>query len=314
MGTQEPDKSLEAFIDTKPEPAGFWIRLSAFIIDFVCVWFSSFLLSIEVGYASYSVFFMVCIPFFYHALAISIWGQTLGKFLAGILVITKNGGKPGYLRTFGRTLLWYLTLLLILFGSTFNMPSCGVQYPEILIPVFACILLGTFLQRKIFFYDYICGTTVVYKKPIGRLWKTAVILPGITVILLISYMFIKPSQGMPEKARVAEAMSVISNIKSAQERHLSRHKIYADQLTKLDINYGRMTASEISLNFFTVSISTSGCGKQPCYVVTATRHANNATVAARYGLYSLNAIIPDRPEVQIASCPGGGSNCEEILH
>ncbi|MBU2572481.1 MAG: RDD family protein [Elusimicrobia bacterium] len=313
MDTQEPDNSLAAFIGIKPEPAGFWIRLSAFIIDFICVWIPSFLLTIKLGNETYSFFALFFIPFFYHTLTIGRWGQTLGKFLAGILVITKNGEKISYLKSFGGTLLWYLFILSLLFGFTFNMPSCGAPYPEILIPVFGCLLLGTFLQRKIFFYDYICGTTVVYKKPIGLLRKTAVILPGIAVLIAASYICIYPPSRHPEKSRVAEAMSAISSVKSGQERYLVKHKVYAYKVALLDKDDRGLTVAETHSHFFTMSISTSGCGEHPCYVVTATRHVNNATVAARYGLYSLNAIIPDRPRVQIASCPGGGTNCAELL-
>lgn len=250
--------------------------------------------------------------FFYQALTIGRWGQTLGKFLAGISVVAKNGEKLSYSRSFGRTLAWYLVMFLLLFSLTVFLPTCGAGSPfTVFMLAFEC-LLGTILQHKIFVYDPMCRTMVIYKKPIGPLRKTIVILFGVIVLIVISYHTAR-DHGTPEKARVAEAMSAFSSVKSGQERYLARSGVYAEEFTSLDINYSGMTAAELPMKFYKVSMSTSGCGKKPCYVVTATRHVNNGTVAARYGLYSLKAIIPDRPRVQIASCPGGGTNCAELL-
>lgn len=313
MDIYKPDNPVTLPAATQAEPAGFWIRLSAFIIDFLCVWFPSFLLTIKLGNGMDSVFVVFFIPFSYHTLAIGRWGQTFGKFLAGILVVRKSGEQIGYLRALGRTSVWYLVTISLFFGLTVFLTS-GNSSPFTVLMLGILCFLGTVLNHKIFAYDLIWGTKVIYKEPIGRLRKTVVILFGTAALLLVSYKCLYPPSSHPERPRAAEAADCISAVKSAQERHLSKYKVYADQFTKLDITYGRMTANEISLNFFVVSISTSGCGKQPCYVVTAKRHLNNATVAHRYGLYSLNAIIPDRPEVQIASCPGGGTNCEEILN
>lgn len=241
------------------------------------------------------------------------WGQTLGKFLAGILVVTKNGKKAGYLRTLGRTLSWYLALSLPLFWYIGNIPFDTTPDPNILIFVPGFLLLGAVLQNKIFFYDYFCGTRVVYKKPIGRLRKTAVILPGIAVLMAICYMCISPPSDQPERSRATDVLGVISIIKSDQERYFKRHNVYADKFTMLDIAFPETTATDIHTKDFIVSISHFGCDKSPCYILTATRHTKYATVAARYGLYSLKVIIPDRPQVQISSCPGGHGNCDELI-
>ncbi|OGS53369.1 MAG: hypothetical protein A3J79_02965 [Elusimicrobia bacterium RIFOXYB2_FULL_62_6] len=117
-----------------------------------------------------------------------------------------------------------------------------------------------------------------------------------------------------EKARVAEAMSVISNIKSAEERFLARGGSYAQNFTDLDIAYANMTASALPTKFFNATLAVGACASGPCYVLTCTRHINNGTVAARYGLYSLNVNVPDNPTVTVAQCPGGGTNCAELLN
>ncbi|OGR52493.1 MAG: hypothetical protein A2049_08185 [Elusimicrobia bacterium GWA2_62_23] len=116
-----------------------------------------------------------------------------------------------------------------------------------------------------------------------------------------------------EKARVSEAMSIISSVKSAQERFLARGGNYTQDFTRLDISYAGMTASSIPSKFYGASASAGTCASGPCYVLTLTRHTNSSSVAARYGNYSLNVNVPDKPSVTIAACPGGGANCNELI-
>ncbi len=116
-----------------------------------------------------------------------------------------------------------------------------------------------------------------------------------------------------EKARVAEAMSTIAAIKSAQERFLARGGNYTSDFTKLDIMYPKMTANNITVKFYSVAVAAGDCSSGPCYKLTVKRHANKSTVAARYGTYSLSVNVPDKPEVGIAGCPGGGENCAELI-
>ncbi|MBI5743571.1 MAG: prepilin-type N-terminal cleavage/methylation domain-containing protein [Elusimicrobia bacterium] len=116
-----------------------------------------------------------------------------------------------------------------------------------------------------------------------------------------------------EKARVSEAMSIISSVKSAEERFLARGGSYTQDFTQLDISYAGMTATNLSSKFYSASASAGTCTSGPCYVLTLTRHTNASTVAARYGNYSLNVNVPEKPQVTIAACPGGGANCNELI-
>lgn len=102
-----------------------------------------------------------------------------------------------------------------------------------------------------------------------------------------------------EKARVAEAMSVISSVKSAQERYLARGGTYTSDFTQLDIMYPGMTANSIVTKFFTAAVSAGSCASGPCYLITVTRHTTNSSVAARYGNYALVANVPDSPQVSM---------------
>ncbi|MBU2575374.1 MAG: prepilin-type N-terminal cleavage/methylation domain-containing protein [Elusimicrobia bacterium] len=117
-----------------------------------------------------------------------------------------------------------------------------------------------------------------------------------------------------EKARVAEAMSVFSNIKSAEERHLARSGAYTADFKQLDISYADATPTALPTQSYTAAITLGACAIGPCYVITCTRHTNNSTVSPRYGLYSLNVNVPELPTPLIASCPGGGSNCDELIN
>lgn len=198
MDTHKPDIPATPPAEFKSEPADFWIRLSAFIIDFICIWIPCVLLAVmpeqnlsikHVGVFyredfGLAVFFVI---FAYHTLTTGKWGQTLGKFLAGIVTVRKNGEKLGYLRAFGRTLLWYLTLFLPVFWYIGTIPFDTPPNPYVLIVVPGCLVLGAVLQNRIFFYDYLGGTIVIYKRPIGRLRKTAVILFGMIALTIICY-------------------------------------------------------------------------------------------------------------------------------
>ena len=64
-----------------------------------------------------------------------------------------------------------------------------------------------------------------------------------------------------EKARVAEAMSVIAGIKSAQERFLAKGGLYAASFLQLDISYANMTAAQVPTKFFngTIVAPPAGC-------------------------------------------------------
>ena len=104
-----------------------------------------------------------------------------------------------------------------------------------------------------------------------------------------------------EKARVAEAMSVISSIKSAQERYLARGGMYTSDFTKLDISYANMTAGNLPTKFYNAAVVAGADANGPTYQITVTRHTTNSSVAARYGNYALTANIPNAAQVKMAN-------------
>lgn len=104
-----------------------------------------------------------------------------------------------------------------------------------------------------------------------------------------------------EKARVAEAMSVIASIKSAQERYLARGGNYAASFTDLDVSYANMTAANLPTKFFNATIAAGADANGPTFQITVTRHTTNSSVAARYGNYALTSNVPNVPQVRMAN-------------
>ncbi len=105
-----------------------------------------------------------------------------------------------------------------------------------------------------------------------------------------------------EKARVAEAMSLIASVKSAEERYLARGGTYTNNTADLDISYPNMGTSDITTKFFKATISGAGsCSTGPCYVLSVQRQTTNGSVADRYGTYTLTCNVPNAPAVTSAN-------------
>ena len=115
-----------------------------------------------------------------------------------------------------------------------------------------------------------------------------------------------------EKARIAEATSVIAAVKSAQERFLARGGTYTNSYSALDIFYQGMTASSLPTKHYTfgqmtVTNTTSG----PTFTLVGTRNSV-PSVAARYGSYKLTVTVPSAAAVVISGCGGGATACDEL--
>lgn len=108
-----------------------------------------------------------------------------------------------------------------------------------------------------------------------------------------------------EKSRMAEAMSMIAAIMSAQERYVASGGQYTQNFTDLDITYPNATASGIVVKFFAASMINGTSINGPNYKLTLARHSNSASVATRYGNYAITLNVPDDPILTIGSCPGG---------
>ncbi|MBI3457021.1 MAG: RDD family protein [Candidatus Rokubacteria bacterium] len=111
MGSEARDAMLR--------PAGFWRRVIAVLVDLGVVWL---LLSIgalvaaplgryELVARAFHRAYVLVIPAAYVVLMHGTGGQTLGKVLAGVRVVTVAGEPVGYPRALARYLAWFLSAL-----------------------------------------------------------------------------------------------------------------------------------------------------------------------------------------------------------
>lgn len=122
--------------------AGFWIRLAAWIADFVCLVLVTIALTFSVlttiylggqlggeindqvialaGYASTAI--VLCSGVAYFTIFVGSCGQTPGKMLFRLKVVRIDGQEMTYGRALIRSLCWMLSLLL--FGIGFLTIAC----------------------------------------------------------------------------------------------------------------------------------------------------------------------------------------------
>lgn len=111
-----------------------------------------------------------------------------------------------------------------------------------------------------------------------------------------------------ERSRVSEAYSVISSIKSAQERYLAKDGIYTGDYTSTDLSYPNMTATNVPAQFYNAGLSGAGnCSGDPCYGLSISRHTGKANVATRYGTYAITVNVPASP---VPLCNNANCNAE----
>ena len=135
-------------------PAGFWIRVGAYLVDIIIVfaiWFGAVL-----TYATYlitttgddlldfvdSPFFsllLILLMLIYHTLLVGLWSTTVGKRLFGLYVLQSDGSRVGFGRALARNLASYISGLILNIGY----------------------LLVAFHKDKLSLHDLICGTKVV---------------------------------------------------------------------------------------------------------------------------------------------------------
>lgn len=103
----------------KVEYAGFWIRLGAYIIDFLGIMAGAFALGLVIGYlfgeetvnVLPEIFWSYFSYVIYSTFALTIWSTTLGKYLYGLNVATEDNESLTFGRSLKRSLLQPLSTL-----------------------------------------------------------------------------------------------------------------------------------------------------------------------------------------------------------
>lgn len=106
------------------EPAGFWRRAFALLIDAALVWLlllagdvlAKPLARFGLVARAFDLAFGLVVPAAYFVLLHGTWGRTVGKALAGVRVVTASGEPLGYPRALARHLAWFLSALPLLIG------------------------------------------------------------------------------------------------------------------------------------------------------------------------------------------------------
>ena len=132
-------------------PAGFWIRLLAWLIDSVVLVLVHLVLlaimpgtSIEGYYSNDALWtiadsIMAIIGAIYYTVGLSVFSTTVGKRVLGLYVLRRDGTKVSGLRAFGRHLSGGISMLVV-----------GIGY-----------LMIAFSSDKRGLHDHICDTAVV---------------------------------------------------------------------------------------------------------------------------------------------------------
>jgi uncharacterized RDD family membrane protein YckC len=140
-------------------PAGFWIRLVAFIIDAILLALVQALLADRLGISAGNIdhlpwqegllrilpelVFGSAVTAVYAMIMVGTWGGTLGKLILGLRVVRhSDGGKVPYGLALGRSLAEFMSLIPI-----------GLGYVWIALS-----------PSKRGWHDYLCDTRVVYAK------------------------------------------------------------------------------------------------------------------------------------------------------
>ncbi len=134
-------------------PAGFWVRMAAFLIDNILITAFSVLALVlstgaeigdvlaQISWSSFGSATIVSQALFaaYFTFTIGRWGQTIGKSMLGLQVVRKDGSRLSYMRSFAR--YW-----------SYNLSA---------FPLFLGFLLIALTSQQRGLHDYVCDTRVV---------------------------------------------------------------------------------------------------------------------------------------------------------
>jgi len=140
-GLRLPEEALPA-ARAWGSPAGFWVRLFAFLLDQVLlsvVGIAITLLATDLTFQELlarifdpaapfpqsQYFITLALEAGYFTICIGAWGRTAGKALLGVKVVRLDGSAPGYGRSFARYLAYYISWFTL--GLGFLMIALNAQ-------------------------------------------------------------------------------------------------------------------------------------------------------------------------------------------
>lgn len=114
------------------------------------------------------------------------------------------------------------------------------------------------------------------------------LLVVVMIIGILAAMAVPQYFKVVERARVSEAHSFVSAIRSAQERYMARYGAYTNNMSSMDISYhncnGQSGLSCGMKDYQFLNMQIANCSGNPGYTIVVGR---TGTVAARYGNYNI---------------------------
>jgi uncharacterized RDD family membrane protein YckC len=140
---------MEENNQTVIQPAGFWIRVLASILDTVIVMVPLTLISYLITGGWEGDIFTSILSLLYYLILPVIWfGYTVGKRMVGIRIAKVNGEKVGF-----GTMLMRVIVASLVYGITLGI---GV--------IVSAFMIGLRNDKRSI-HDFIAGTYVTYQKP-----------------------------------------------------------------------------------------------------------------------------------------------------
>jgi len=139
---------------------GAWIRLAAFILDFIILLIITFIVQKIIG--SESVVSTYVMPIIGVGFFVGFWtwrGQTPGKMAVGAKVVKVDGSPVSIWRAFFR----YIGYSIYLFASTLGV-NYGGWFVPVIIFIFAFLLIALSREKR-GLHDRIAGTVVINTRP-----------------------------------------------------------------------------------------------------------------------------------------------------
>jgi len=146
-----------ALVGGEMDFAGFWIRVGAYLIDYIILFIPSTMISFALQFLSAAAFdsdstnplagllvallylISMAIPAAYETYFVGKSGQTPGKMVCGIKIIRSDGSSISYLRAFGRYWAKVLSFMICFVG----------------------VIIVGFDEEKRGLHDHLCDTRVV---------------------------------------------------------------------------------------------------------------------------------------------------------
>lgn len=280
-------------MEEKNQPlASVFERFFAFVIDYAPVlvllqagfWVLLNLTGSELNLtAGLGLFFAAHALFVLYEVIFTSGGRrTLGKFLLGIRVVSKNGANLSFFGAFMRVIGYYIGIVLVFIPFSFAF----------------------FNAKRRAFHDFLAGSIVVETRPKTAMETTVISALGtllIGVIVLVMLLQLKNMTPGMQAYLVSSAREQVQKIAYLEEVHYEHYHFYTSDLNRLALISGDPVQfqRDIQRNFrrqgFQIGIDATSQRAQDM----GNRRPPNARVKPEMARYQIKAIAKDNKSTLI---------------